>query len=77
MSVSELVEWLKTQDQGAVVEVVIHTSGRSYYEQGGTAKAVEFKTELSDYEDLRWNSRIPPDAPYYGKRTLRLGVLDA
>jgi hypothetical protein len=78
MNVRELIEWLTAfHDQEAVIKVVVNQSGSGYYTQGGIAAAVEFNPELhTDYTDLRGNPRIPPDARYYGKRTLLLGEID-
>jgi hypothetical protein len=45
MKVHELIEWLKTQPQEAVVEVVKHESGRSHYDQGGNARTETFSLE--------------------------------
>ena len=56
MSVAELTEWLKTQDQSAEVWVVEHSSGRCWNDQGGTARTVLFDptihAEHSDYSHL-------------------------
>lgn len=50
MKVSEMIEWLKTQDQEATVQVVKHSyKGCDCYEQGGTATTEDFKGE-STYE---------------------------
>lgn len=78
MNVRELIGWLVTfEDQDAVVKVVVNQSGSDYYNQGGIAAAVEFNPELhAEYIDLRNNPLIPPDAAYYGKRTLLLGGID-
>jgi hypothetical protein len=56
MKVSEFIEWLKTQDQDATVEVVVHESGTGYYDQGGWCYWRQFSGELK-YEEL----------PYYGE----------
>ena len=79
MKVRELIQWLATVgDQDAEVEVVQHSSGTSYYDQGGNASAVAFDPEKhSSYTDLRGNPHIKPDAAYYNARTLLLGELDA
>ena len=79
MKVRELIQWLaKVQDQDAEVEVVMHSRGTGYYDQGGTASAVAFDPEKhATYTDLRGNTYIKPDAPYYNARTLLLGELDA
>jgi len=75
MNVAELIEWLKTQDQGATVQVVEHKDGHSYYDQGGNAREVDFNPEKHvDYTDLRGNELITPDKPYFEQRTLLLGL---
>lgn len=85
MNVAQMIEWLKTQDQEAIVGVVYHTSGSSYYDQGGNATSVEFDPNAGvyseggdqwDYKDFRGNQFVKEDAPYYNKRYLRLGGLD-
>jgi len=56
MTVAEMIEWLKTQDQNAIVQVVFHEMGSGYYNQGGTAQTVAFDptqhAEYSDYSHL-------------------------
>ena len=42
MTVAKFIEWLKTQDQDAVVHVVFHARGVGYDNQGGTATTVAF-----------------------------------
>jgi hypothetical protein len=43
MTVKELAEWLATfHDQKAIVQVVVHSKGTGYYDQGGTAKVYDF-----------------------------------
>lgn len=80
MTVSELIEWLKTQDQDAIVQVVQHTTGKGYYDQGGNASVVDFTTEpcepycfLFDYTDFRDNQFVKSDAPHFNQRYLLLG----
>lgn len=67
MKVSELIAWLSTQDQDAVVEVVRHTDGCGYYDQGGNAYLVEFDpVQHVERDDTR---------PWGGSRnTILLGV---
>lgn len=74
MLVPELIEWLKGQDQGATVRVVVHTSGRGYYDQGGNATTEVFTSELTEYSDYR--GMFNPDHPVYNTRELLLGVVD-
>jgi len=55
MTVAKLIEWLKTQNQDAVVHVVFHEAGYGYDVQGGTARTVVFDpschSEHYDYSD--------------------------
>lgn len=84
MIVSEFIDWLKTQDQGAVVEILYHTSGTGYYDQGGTVSVKEFDPPEEgyscpmhfEYTDYRGNQFVKEDAPWYNKRTLLLGTKD-
>ena len=74
MIVSELIEWLKTQDQGATVEIVEHTSGRGYYDQGGNAMVEPFDPDRhADYTDMRGN-QFAKGKPWENERTLLLGL---
>ena len=72
MIVSEFIEWLKTQDQGATVYVIQVTQGYGY--QDDTSE-VEFDPDLSMYIDLRGNPNVTPDKSYYNARSLTLGEL--
>ena len=85
MNVAEMIEWLKTQDQGAIVQVIYHTSGTSYYDQGGNVSVDDFTLEGADgygsgryYEntDFRGNPYVKPDAEHHNKRYLLLGSTD-
>jgi len=71
MNVAELIEWLKTQDQGATVEVLVGSRGHG--SQGDSYRFVEFTPEHSHYTDMRGNPYTKPDAPYFNSRTLELG----
>ena len=79
MKVRELIQWLATfEDQDADVEVVEHSRGTGYYDQGGTARVVAFDPEKhTTYTDLRGNQFVKPEAPHYEARTLLLGEVDA
>jgi hypothetical protein len=79
MKVRELRQWLADlEDQDAEVEVVEHSSGTGYYDQGGNAKVVPFNPERhATYTDMRGNPHVKPDAPYRDARTLLLGEIDA
>jgi len=77
MIVSELIEFLKMQDQGATVEVVEHKSGKGYYDQGGNANKQDFDPlKHVDYIDLRENPYVKEGDPRHNKRFLFLGEID-
>ncbi len=78
MTVAEFIAWLQTHpDPEATVEVVEHSTGKGYYDQGGNIRVVDFSPEVhADYIDLRGNSMIAPGMPYYGKRTLLIGAIE-
>jgi hypothetical protein len=71
MTVAELIEWLKTQDQGATVEVLVGKRGRSY--EGDRYYFSEFRPVLSNYTDFRGNPHVKPNSPYFNSRILELG----
>lgn len=80
MIVKDFIAWLQTQDQEAIVEIVNHRSGGSYYEQGGTASWDDFDKDKQwehwEYVDFRDNQFVKPHADYFGKRYLRIGGKD-
>ena len=70
MTVAEMIAWLKTCDQEAIVQVVEHTSGRGYY---GNAREVVFDpAKHVDYTDSRTFTK--EDDPCHDERFLLLGV---
>lgn len=75
MLVSDFIEWLKTQDQEAIVECVVHDSSGSLYEQGGTCTTKEFTPALSEYFDFRNNQCVKENEPLFGKRFLLIGEI--
>lgn len=87
MKVKDFIEWLKTQDQEAIVEIVYHEHGTGYCDQGGNATTQEFDptkgyypsqgvAEHWDYTDFRGNQFVKEDSPHYNKRYLLLGAKD-
>jgi ribosomal protein L31 len=78
MTVSELIEWLKTQDQGATVQVV--TIGKSpTYESFGPAELVHLDVtdaDHVDYTDFRGNQFVKEGAHHFNQRYLLLGGTD-
>lgn len=76
MNVRELIEWLQTQPQEAIVEVLQHTSVSGYYDQGGNCTTVAFEAKsaqvgenyvISDFFDLY---------TYKDKTVLQLGMMN-
>jgi hypothetical protein len=84
MVVSEFIEWLKTQDQDAIVEVLVHSSGTGYYDQGGNVTTEEFDpsegyygcSKYHEYTDFRGNKFVKEDHPCYNKRFIQFGTKD-
>lgn len=84
MNVAEFREWLLTQDQEAIVEVLVHSSSTGYYDQGGNVSTEEFDpseeyygcSKHHEYTDFRGNQFVKEDHPCYGKRILQLGTKD-
>ena len=71
MKVSEMIEWLKTQDQDATVEVLYGQSSTGW--GGDSYSRVNFDPqEHSDYVDMRGNP-YAVGKPYENSRTLFLG----
>lgn len=72
MKVKDFIEWLQTQDQEAIVEVVVRHESRGY---GGDSFTVEpFNVEEhSYYTDMRGNPFVKEDAPHYNRRSLEIG----
>lgn len=71
MNVAELIEWLKTQDQGAKVQVLVRVPTRGY--EGDSVDVADFVPALSDYTDFRDNRFVAADVPHKGCRFLLLG----
>lgn len=73
MKVSELIEWLKTQDQEATVEVLCREPGRHGYGGDGFSKA-EFNPEThAEYTDFRGNKWVKDGDAHKDRRFLFLG----
>lgn len=84
MIVKDFIKWLETQDQEAIVEVLVHSSGTGYYDQGGNVTTEEFdpskayygSSKHHEYTDYRGNQFVKEDAPWYNKRILQIGTKD-
>lgn len=71
MIVKDLIDWLKTQDQEATVEILIGQRSRSY--EGDSYHRGDFDVEEHvDYIDMRGNPHAI-GKPYENARTLFLG----
>lgn len=85
MIVKDFIKWLETQDQEAIVEVLVHSSGTGYYDQGGNVTTEEFDISTDqysqfgkhwDYTDFRGNQFTKEDHPCFMKRYLQIGSKD-
>lgn len=81
MTVNEFIEWLKTMPQDAQVNVLCHDSYSDYCTQGGTCSEIPFieegdknGNECFSFVDFSGNQFVKPDAPYYGKKFLTIGM---
>lgn len=85
MIVSELIKWLETLPQDAVVQVLEHHSGTGYYDQGGNCYVEDFTAEV-EYQQWKEEGDSSPAEYVYGKhfelntvdgvKYLQLGVKD-
>ncbi len=88
MTKAELVQWLNRNfDDDAIIEIVMHTSGTGYYDQGGNANTTEFNPCLQgmgvthkwcenghfEYTDFTNNQFVKENHPYFNKKILTLG----
>jgi hypothetical protein len=78
MTVRQMIEWMSTfEDQDAIVEVVVHSEGRGYYDQGGNADTMEFNPEQHvDYTDFRGNPFVDESSPHHNRRSVVFGVVN-
>ena len=68
MTVAQFIEWLKTQDQSARVDVLVHSDGRSYYDQGGNVRIEHFDADKAEcFEYYKYTD---------GQATLTIGTKD-
>jgi hypothetical protein len=67
VTVSELIEWLKTQDQEAIVQVLVRSQFGDYCSEE------DFDIPFSEYTDFRGNQFVKPEHEYFNKRYLLLG----
>lgn len=74
MNVAEMIEWLKTQDQGATVEILRGRRGTGYEGDSYTHAYFDPK-EHAEYTDMRGNP-FAKGTPYENERTLFLGYYD-
>lgn len=72
MIVSEVIDWLKTQDQGATVLVLKIQHGAAY--EGDSYLWVPFDPEeVSEYRDMR-NNPFAVGRPWSQDRDLEMGA---
>lgn len=68
-TVAEMIEWLKTQPQEATIEMLSHSKGHGYYDQGGWCTTKQFDPT----EKPTW---CHTDYPYFSHWELSGGALD-
>lgn len=87
MNRKEFQEWLNQFDEDTVIEIVYHTNGHGYYDQGGNATTTNFDPDMGEdclyspwclnghfeYTDFTHNHFVKEGHPYYGKKNLLIG----
>ena len=74
MNVAELIEWLKTQDQEAIVEVLTSESVGCHWNVRVETHREAFRPdEHADYMDFRGNPFVSRAQSHYNRRYLFLG----
>lgn len=78
MNVGELKEWLKQFDDDTIVEIVYHSTGFGYYDQGGNATTYEFNPDMYLIGDHKYcHTNHFEYTVYKGVSTLLLGAYEA
>jgi hypothetical protein len=88
----EFQEWLNQFDEDTIIEIVYHTDGHGYYDQGGNATTETFNPDMGElystlstpwclnghfeYNDFNTNQFVKPHHPYFGKKILTIGGLN-
>ena len=70
ITVAQFIEFLKTQDQGAIVETIQMVA--STYSEHPEFVPLNLEEHI-DYTDLRDNSLVMDDEPRKTRRTLEIG----
>lgn len=74
MKVSEFIEFLKTQDQEAIVRVIATSTSRSCGEPYTDVSEEDFNSvDHVTVEDWTKNSRVKPTQEWYMKKYIMLG----
>ncbi len=81
MNVKEMIEWLQTMPQEAKVQVLSHSRGMGYYEQGGNCTIEDFNVDSpSEHMVTKGEGWAYGDhfelTTVNGEQTLQLGVMD-
>lgn len=72
MDVKSFIEWLQTLPQDAIVQVIHHSSGTGYYDQGGNIDIRDFVPSPAT-EENKWTEYFELYRDRNGNATLLLG----
>ncbi|HDR2780770.1 TPA: hypothetical protein QCJ60_000002 [Enterobacter sichuanensis] len=72
MDVKAFIEWLQTLPQDAIVQVIHHSNGTGYYDQGGNIDIRDF-TPAPATEENKWTEYFELYRDRNGNATLLLG----
>lgn len=76
MNVKQMIEWLQTQPQDAIVEVVCTDTGNGYHQDTSVSTRKFDPTEHVELYDWTGNKYVEPGDPHYNKKVLTLGKND-
>lgn len=84
MNIKQFIEFLQTLPQDATVQVLSHSRGTGYYDQGGNCTVEDFSYEWAEFmsytddnNELKWAyGQHFEFNTVDGKKYLQLGVMD-
>jgi hypothetical protein len=79
MNIKQFIKFLQTLPQDATVQVLSHSRGTGYYDQGGTCSVEDFSVECNEFQrGDKWaygeHYELTTDSS--GQMYLQLGVMD-
>ena len=79
MNIKQFIEFLQTLPQDATVQVLSHSRGTGYYDQGGTCSVEDFSVECNEFQrgdKWAYGEHYELTTDTNGQMYLQLGVMD-